>query len=151
MNLNSIVIINNQAFLFLSSTGSLSFCLKNCFCCCLLFIRGHSKSTLVEEGSGVSLKSEQKRTGGGGPSMCVCFLFLKNAEIFKMRFYIYSPVFLLIIMVVWSIKQTIMKDYNIQSCQWMACDRFHQPIQDHNVGYVKNIDLQPLAVDWIPM
>ena len=41
----------------------------------------------------MSLKSEQKRTGGGGPSMCVCFLLLKNAEIFKMRFYIYSPVF----------------------------------------------------------
>ena len=26
-----------------------------------------------------------------------------------------------------SFKQTIMKDYNIQSCQWMACDRFRQP------------------------
>ena len=48
--------------------------------------------------------------------------------------------FLLIIMVVWNIKQTIMKDYNVQSCQWMAYDRFRQPTQDHHdVGYVKNI------------
>ena len=29
-------------------------------------------------------------------------------------------------MAVWNIKQTIMKDYDIQSCQWMACDRFRQ-------------------------
>ena len=36
--------------------------------------------------------------------------------------------FLLIIMAVWNIKQTIVKDYNIQSCQWMACDRFGQPL-----------------------
>ena len=35
--------------------------------------------------------------------------------------------FLLIIITVWDIKQTIMKDYNIQSCQWMACDLFRQP------------------------
>ena len=27
---------------------------------------GHSKSAFVEEGRGESLKSEQKRTGGGG-------------------------------------------------------------------------------------
>ena len=72
---------------------------------------GHSKSTFVEEkrggeGLGViekrtktnrgSLKSKQKRTGGeggGGPSMCVPSLFLKNTEIFKMKFYRYSPVF----------------------------------------------------------
>ena len=33
-------------------------------------------------------------------------------------------IFLFIIMAVWNIKQTIMKDYNIQFCQWMACDRF---------------------------
>ena len=47
---------------------------------------------------GRSLKSEQKRTearevgAGGGSSMCVRSL-KKNAEIFKMKFYIYSPVF----------------------------------------------------------
>ena len=39
-------------------------------------IRGHSKSTFVEEGRGKgSLKSEQKRTEAGGPSMCVRSLF----------------------------------------------------------------------------
>ena len=45
-----------------------------------------------------------------------------------------------------------MKDYNVQSCQSMAYDRFCQPTQDHhNVGYVKNIYLQPLVVGWISM
>ena len=29
----------------------------------------------------------------GGPSMCVRWLFKKNAEIFKMKFYSYSPSF----------------------------------------------------------
>ena len=42
-----------------------------------------------------SLKSEQMRTGGGGFLAClyVCFFLKKNAEIFKIRFYSYSPVF----------------------------------------------------------
>ena len=44
-----------------------------------------------------------------------------------------------------------MKDYNMQSCQWMVCDCFRQPTQDHNVGYVKNIYLQPFVVGWISM
>ena len=44
-----------------------------------------------------------------------------------------------------------MKDYNIQSCQWMACDPFCQPSQDHNMGYIKNIYLQPLVGGWISM
>ena len=41
-----------------------------------------------------SLKSEQKRTGGGGgPRMCIITLFSKReAEIFKVKFYGYSPV-----------------------------------------------------------
>ena len=49
----------------------------------------------VEERRGVSLKTEQKRTGGGwGVLACVYVNFLKiNAEIFKMKFYRYSPVF----------------------------------------------------------
>ena len=94
--------------------------------------RGHSKSTFVEEGRrgwrGWSLKSEQKRTGGGGPSMCVRSLFLKKMLRFsKWSLIVILQFFLLIIMAVWNIKQTIMKDYNIQSCQWMACDRFRQP------------------------
>ena len=40
-----------------------------------IMIRGHSKSTFVDERGG-ALKNEQKRTGGRGcPSMCVvrCF------------------------------------------------------------------------------
>ena len=55
---------------------------------------GWSKSTLVEEGRERSLKSKQKRTGGRGvlKSVYVRF-FKKNAEIFKMKFYSYSPVF----------------------------------------------------------
>ena len=40
------------------------------------------------------MKSEQKRTGREGPSMCVRSLLKTNAEIFfKMKFYSYSPVF----------------------------------------------------------
>ena len=42
-----------------------------------------------------SLKSEQKRTGGGGsPHFCM-FDLKKNAEIFKLKCYSYSPVFLI--------------------------------------------------------
>ena len=44
-----------------------------------------------------------------------------------------------------------MKDYNIQSCQWMACNHFCQPTQNHIVDYVKNIYLQPLVVGWISL
>ena len=41
-----------------------------------------------------SLKSEQKRTRGGGSQHVCSFAFLKkNAEIFKMKFYSSSPVF----------------------------------------------------------
>ena len=69
--------------------------------------RGCSKCLFVEEErsggggwggrGGDLLKSEQKRRGtrgGGVPSMCVrSFFYKKNAEVFKMKFYIYSPVF----------------------------------------------------------
>ena len=58
--------------------------------------RGHSKVRLLRRrggGGGLSLKSEQKQTGAGSPSMCVGLLLKKNAEIFKMKFYGYSPVF----------------------------------------------------------
>ena len=116
--------------------------------------RGYSKSTFIEESGeegGVrrSLKSQEKRTGGGGSIACVYVLFLKkNAEISMTKFYSSSfIVFLLIIMALWNIKQIIMKEYNIQSCQWMACNSFFQPKKDqHNVGYVKNIYLQPFVV-----
>ena len=54
--------------------------------------------------------------------------FLKKMLRFsKWSFIVILPFFLLVIMAVLNIKQTIMKDYNIQSCQWMACDRFRQP------------------------
>ena len=88
-------------------------------------------------GGGVHWKGNKNRQGQGGRSMCVHWLFLlflkKNCEIFKIKFYIYSPVFP-IDMAVWNIEQTNMKDYNIQSCQWMARDIFHQPTQDHQCG-----------------
>ena len=43
---------------------------------------------------GGSLKSKQKRSGGGGILACVYVRFFeKNVEIFKMKFYSYSPVF----------------------------------------------------------
>ena len=53
--------------------------------------KGHSKSTFVEDGRGRSLKREQKLTGEGGLP-CVYVRFFKgNAEIFKIKFYSYSP------------------------------------------------------------
>ena len=36
---------------------------------------------------------KQTKTGGGGPSMCVRPLLKKNAEIFKMKCYSFSPAF----------------------------------------------------------
>ena len=49
---------------------------------------------LIRGGEGGSLKSEQKQTRGGGVLACVyARFFKKNAEIFKMKFYSYSPVF----------------------------------------------------------
>ena len=59
-----------------------------------IMIRGHSKITFVEGRGRGSLKSKQKRTGEGGRlSICLRSLFKQNAEIFKMKFYSYSPVF----------------------------------------------------------
>ena len=55
------------------------------------------------------------------------FAFMKKILRFsKWIFKVILQFFLLIIMAVWNIKQTIMKDYNVQSCQWMTCDRFRQ-------------------------
>ena len=51
------------------------------------------RSLMRGEGGG-SLKSQQKRTGGGGVLACVYVRFFrKNAEIFEVKFYSYSPVF----------------------------------------------------------
>ena len=82
---------------------------------------GHSKSMFVERGEGGHWKANKNEQGeGGGPSMCVCLLFLKQILAFsKWSFIVILQFFLLIIMVVWIIKQTIIKDYNIQSCQRM--------------------------------
>ena len=53
-----------------------------------------------------------------------------------MKFYSYSPVFP--IDSVWNIKQTIIKDYHIQSCKWMASDRLiASPHKITNMGNVK--------------
>ena len=75
-------------------------------------------------------KTNRGRGGGGGrcSSMCVRSLFFKKK---MLRFSKWNCIVILkffqwIIMAVWNIKQTIMKDYNIQSCQWMACDHFCQ-------------------------
>ena len=63
-----------------------------------------------------------------GEHLCifVVVFFLKNAEIFKMKFIVILKFFLLILMAVRNIKQTIMKDYNIQSfCQpFLFCTTF---------------------------
>ena len=83
---------------------------------------GRSKSTFVEsrgrgwEEGGGSGKSKQKQTWEGDPGICVRFS--------KWSFIVILQFFLLIIMAIWS---TIMKDYKIRSCQWMACVRFRQP------------------------
>ena len=55
-------------------------------------------------------------------------------------------------MVVWNIKQTIMKDYNKFSPvnEWHAI-AFASPHKITNVGYVKNVYLKPLVVGWIKM
>ena len=68
-----------------------------------------------------SLKSKQKWTVGGGVLAC---LLKKMLRFSKWSFTVIFQFFLLIIMAVWNIKQIIMKDYNIQSCQWMVCDYF---------------------------
>ena len=87
------------------------------------------KVRLLRRGRGGEVIEKQtKMNMGRGPSMCVHSLFLKKMLRFsKWSFIDILQFFLLIIMAVWNIKQTIMKDYNIQSCQWMACDRFRQP------------------------
>ena len=78
-----------------------------------------------------SWKSEQKRTGGGAETSqhVRTFAFLKKMLRFsKWSFKVILQFFLLIIMAVWNIKQSIMKDDNIQSCHWMVCDHFREPL-----------------------
>ena len=73
-------------------------------------------------------KTSKNEYGEGSPSICV------RSRFSEWSFIVFLQFFLLIIMAIWNIKQTIMKDYDIQSCQWMACDRFRQPTQDHQCG-----------------
>ena len=91
-------------------------------------LRGHSKSTFVEEGSGggnwKAYKNEQEEGQGVLACVYVCFFKKKMLRLSKWSFIVILHFFLLIIMAVWNIKQTIMKDCNIQSCQWMACQPF---------------------------
>ena len=92
--------------------------------------RDHSENTFVEGKEGGShWKANKNEQGEGeGPNICVRSLFKKKMLRFsKWSFIVILQFFLLVIMAVWNIKQTIMKDYNIQSCQWMALDDFYQP------------------------
>ena len=86
------------------------------------------KVRLLRRGRGGEVIEKQtKMNMGRGPSMCVHSLFLKKMLRFsKWSFIDIVQFFLLIVMTVLNIKQTIMK-YNIQSCKWMLCDRFRQP------------------------
>ena len=113
-----------------------------------LSVKGFIQKYFLKEGRGGHWKANKIEQREGVLACVYVGFFKKNAEIFKMKFHSYFPILLLIIMAVRNIRQTIMEDYNIQSCQWMACHRFHQTTQDHhNVGYVKkNIYLQPLVV-----
>ena len=83
-------------------------------------VTAHNHSFSHSSDSRVIEKQTKTNRGRGGPSMMYVSFFLKKCwDILQF--------FLLIKMAVWNIKQTIMKDYNIQSCQWMACDCFRQP------------------------
>ena len=76
-------------------------------------------------------QSQQTKTNRGkGVLACVYVRFFKKIllRFSKWSYIVILQFFLLIIMAVWIIKQIIMKDYNIQSCQWMMCDRFRQPL-----------------------
>ena len=58
--------------------------------------RGRWKNTFVEgkEGGIIEKRTKTNRGMGEGPNICVRSLFQKkNAEIFKMKFHSYSPVF----------------------------------------------------------
>ena len=91
-------------------------------------VRNHWKSTFVEEGRVVGHWKANENEKGEGVLTCmsVCF-FKKMLRFSKWSFITILQFFLLIIMAVWNIKQTIMKDYNIQSCQWIACNHFRRP------------------------
>ena len=96
-----------------------------CMMCALTFIRiqenfhmGSLKEVrLLRTGGGRFIEKITKTGLGGSYHVCTFAFLKKNAEIFKIKFYSYSPFFPLIIITVKIIKQIIMKDNNIQSCQ----------------------------------
>ena len=73
-------------------------------------------------GRGIEKRTKTNR-GRGCTSMCVRSLKKKMLRFWKWSFIIILQFFLLIITAVWN---TIMKDYNIWSYQWMGCDCFRQ-------------------------
>ena len=114
--------------------------------------RDHLKRTYIEEKREGSLEANKNEHGKEGSWHVCTFVFLKKILRFsKWPFILILQFFLLTIMTVWNVKQTVMKDYNIQSCQSMACDHFRQPHNLSNVGSVKNNYLQPLLIGWISM
>ena len=85
------------------------------------------KAFSLGTGEGRVIEKRTKTNRGRGSNVCVRSLFLKKMLRFsKWSFIVILKFFLLIIMTVWNIKQTTMKDY-VQSCQWMTCDRFCKP------------------------
>ena len=59
-----------------------------------IFLGSHSKSTFVEgSGEGVIEKRTKKNRGRRVLTFVYVLFFKKNADIFKMKFYSYSPVF----------------------------------------------------------
>ena len=97
--------------------------LSNPLICLGFILKVHS----LRRGGGCHWKANRGRSGE--VLACVYFRFLKKMLRFsKSSFIVILQLFLLIIMAVWNIKQSIMKEDNIQSCHWMVCDCFHEPL-----------------------
>ena len=78
--------------------------------------RGHSKSTFVQgSGRGRHWKVNKSKQGEGGPRIFVCLIQKKMLRFSNWSVIVILQFFSLIIIAVWNIKQTIMKDYNVQS------------------------------------
>ena len=78
----------------------------------------------LRRGGWIIEKRTKANSGWGSQHVCT-FAFLKKTLGFsKWSFIVIIQFFLLI----------IMEDYNVQSCQWMACDRFRQSTQDRQCG-----------------
>ena len=115
---------------FCASFNAKGLAVTNSFCltCCIVrrfIVSRHYLGSFKKyvRWGGVSGDDIEKRTktnwGRGVSSLYARSLFKKFWS-----FIVILQFFPLIIMTVWNIKQTIMKDCNIQSCQWMACQPF---------------------------